>query len=110
MTFERIKEIWEDLRYVTLFPRRYDTRQGMGVDYWQAVSRRLLQTKSKVSRCAWSWYVIEYEDGHKETTRLRVIKGGLFGGMGAALYRGAVIPRMVHIGTFDHIKDIRLAF
>ena len=110
MDIERIKEIWEDLRHVTLFPRRYETRQGMDEDYWRAVNRRLIKAKGRVSNCAWQWYVIEFKDGHKETTRLRVLKGGFFSGMSAALYRGAIIPRYVDIGTFDHIKDITLAF
>ena len=108
MITERIKDIWEDLRYVTLFPRRYETLQGMGEDYWREVNHRLAQTKKRVDTCDWHWYVIEYKDGHKETTKLRVSKAGPFSG--AALYRGVIIPRHVGIGTFDHIKNIRLAF
>lgn len=110
MDIERIKEIWEDLRYVTLFPRRYETRQGLDGDYWREVMHRMGNTKKKVDCCPWHWYVIEYNDGHKETTRLRVLKGGFFSGMSPALYRGAIIPKMVCVGTYDHIKSIRLAF
>lgn len=110
MDKEGLKYFLNDLRHVTLFPRRYKTRQGMSEDYWRAVNSRLVQAKKRIDACDWHWYVIEFKDGHKETTRLRVLKGGFFSGMYPALYRGAIIPRPVIIGTFDHIKDFRLAF
>ena len=109
MDIERIKEIWEDLRHVTLFPRRYRTAKKSD-DYWRAVNRRMVKTKGRIIDCPWHWYVIEFKDGHKETTRLRVLKGGLFSGVYRSIYRGAIIPRNVSIFTFDHIKDITLAF
>lgn len=110
MDLERIKIFFEDARYITLFPRRYKTRRGMGEDYWRDVNHRLEQVKKMVDGCSWHWYVIEFKDGHRETTRLRVLKGGFFSGMYPALYRGAVYPRMVDISTFDHINEISLAF
>ena len=110
MSKEDLKYILDDLRHITLFPRRYETRQGMDAEYWREVGHRMSQVEKRVDCCPWHWYVIEYKDGHKETTRLRVLKGGFFSGMYPALYRGAIYPRMVIIGTFDHIKDIRLAF
>ncbi len=105
-----IKDIIRDLLHVTLRPRRYATPQGRTDDWWRGVMRRYANTEKRIESNYYHWYVIQYDDGHQETARLRVLQGGLFSGMTPAIYRGAVIPRMVDFGTYAHIKDMRLAF
>lgn len=102
--------MWKDLRYLTLFPRRYDTPQGKDADYWSGVSRRYAKMQKIINSSDYHWRIITYEDGHKELAYLRVLKGGLFSGKLPAIYRGLIIPHKVGHGTFSHIKDIRLAF
>ena len=99
-----------DLRHVTLFPRRYDAPRGRSADWWRGVMRRYAREEKRIESNGHGWYVIEYDDGHLETARLRVLQGGLFSGITPAIYRGAVIPRMMDFGTYAHIKDLRLAF
>lgn len=99
--------ILEDLRHITLFPKRYDNVRGLN---WSSVGLNYSRHLAKVESTPWHWYVIEYTDGHKETTYLRVLAGGLFSGKRAAIYRGLVFPRRIDIVTFSHIKYIWLAF
>lgn len=105
-----VKHIIEDLRHLTLFPRRYKAPKGRSGDWWREVMRRYANTEKRIESNYYHWYVIQYDDGHHETARLRVLQGGLFSGMTPAIYRGAVIPRMLDFGTYSHIKDMRLAF
>ena len=98
--------ILEDLRHITLFPRRYKASGPK----WSSVGLNYSRNLAKVESTPWHWYVIEYTDGHKETTYLRVLAGGLFSGKRAAIYRGLIFPRRIDIVTFSHVKDIWLAF
>ena len=104
------KQIIRDLLHITLFPRRYRTPKGRGEDWWREVMRRYANDEKRIESTCFQWYVIQYDDGHLETARLRVLQKGFFSGMTPAIYRGAVIPRLVTFGTYSHIKDIRLAF
>ena len=110
MNKEEFKNLLADLRYLTLVPRRYSTRQGLSAEYWGKVDRRYANAEKAVETSAYHWRVVEYKDGHKELTYLRVLQNGIVSGMAPALYRGLIIPRRIRLGTFDHVKDIRLAF
>lgn len=99
-----------DLRYLTLFPRRYREAVKHSADYWRAEIRRYANTEKRIECTDYQWYVLEFKDGHKELARLRVLQGGLFSGYAPAIYRGLVIPRRIGFVTFAHIENIRLAF
>ena len=109
MTRQEIKFIASELRRLTLFPRRYSSPR-MGADYWREVLRRYGNAEKRIQASESSWYVIRYVDGHEELARLRVLKDGLFSGHAPAIYRGAVIPRMVNYVTFSNVDRIRIAF
>ena len=106
----QIKDLMEDLRHITIFPRRYKSPKGRSAEWWREVMRRYANTEKRIESNYYHWYVIKYDDGHMETARLRVLQGGLFSGMTPAIYRGMIFPRMVDFGTYSHIKDLRLAF
>ena len=108
--FEKYDYILDDLRHFTLFPRSYGAVQGRSAEYWSAVSRRYSQAMARVDSTDWRWHVIQYKDGREELAYLRVLSNGFLSGRRPALYRGIVIPRRIELGTFDHIKEIRLAF
>jgi hypothetical protein len=99
--------IMADLRHMTIIPRRYDAVRKLN---WSAVGLKYSKALAGIESSPWHWYVIQYEDGRQELTYLRVLAEGLLSGKRAAIYRGLLIPRMVRIVTFSHIKEIRLAF
>lgn len=107
---KRLKSHWADIRYLTLFPRRYKPPKGLSMDCWDAVLRRYCNMEKTISSSSLRWRVIHYDDGRKELAYLRVLQGGLFSGFAPAIYRGVIIPRMVDYGTFAHIRTIELAF
>lgn len=108
---------WNDLKYLRILPKRYarpfDTIpsdiEGRA-QYWRAVSRRYGNEVKRLTCTDYHWHIITYKDGRKELAYLRAIKGGLFGGMTPAMFRGIVIPRKVSLMTFSCIKHIRFAF
>lgn len=104
------QNIIKDLRYLTLFPKRYNTPKGRSRDYWGEVDRKYGNVMKRLTHSIFRWHVIEYNDGHMELAYLRVLKGGIFSGAYPALYRGPLFPHRISIGTFSHIKDIYLAF
>ena len=99
-----------DLRYLTLFHRRYKTTRGEGGDYWRSEIRRYGDAEKRILCASTCWHVIEFKDGHKELAYLRVLRDGFFSGKGPAIYRGRFIPRRIGFATFSNITDIRLAF
>ena len=105
-----IKNMIGDLRHVKLFTRRYRSPKGKGEEWWRGVMNRYYNAEKRIDSCEHRWYVLQYEDGHLETTRLRVLQGGFFSGFSPAIYRGLVIPRLVDFATFAHVKDFWLAF
>ena len=105
----KIEHIFADLRYFTLFPRKYDVPEGMGEQYWRSVRRAYGNMEKRIQCCSYHWYVIEFKDGHKELAYLRVLQNGILSGLAPAIYRG-FIPRRISAKQFPNIKDIRLAF
>lgn len=104
------KILMDDLRKLTLFPRRYSCQQERDHAYWMEVGRRYSATMHSLV-CSWGhWRVIEYTDGHEELAYIRVLRGGFLSGMYPAIYRGTIIPHMIDYVTFSHIKRIRHAF
>lgn len=110
MTKQDIQNIMADLRYLTLFPRKYRTPRGRAADYWRGVSRSYGNAQKVIETSDYHWRVIEYRDGHRELTYLRVLKGGLLSGLYPAIYRGLIIPRRIGIATFSQVRDITPAF
>lgn len=104
-----IKNILSSLRCARLFPRRYDTPQGLKMDYWGEVLREYGNMEKYILGHSSHWFIVEYKDGNKELAYLRVLKGGMLSGKYPAIYRG-FIPRMVIYGTFCHYKSVRPAF
>ena len=111
MKKERIKYIWNDLRCVTIFPKKY-RREGTTQTeaYWRGVIGRYNNMQKLLNSSDYHWRIIEYDDGHKELAYLRVLQGGLLSGLYPAIYRGVIIPRRVRYDTFSHVRRIRLAF
>ena len=105
-----LQNIIDDLRHLTLFPRRYTTPKGRSKAYWGEVDRRYANEMKRIDSSVIRWRVIEFNDGHKELACLRVLKGGIFSGAYPAIYRGPLIPHRISLGTFSHIKNIHLAF
>jgi len=105
-----IKNMMNDFRHITLFPRRYRSPRGKSEEWWRGVMKRYFNAEKRIDSCDYQWYVLQFEDGHLETTRLRVLQGGIFSGFSPAIYRGMVIPRLVDFATFSRIKDFWLAF
>lgn len=110
MTKQDIKNIFADLRHVTIFPSRYKSLRGKGADYWSGVMREYCNTQKRIDASDFRWYVIEFMDGHKELAYLRVLRDGFFSGKAPAIYRGMLIPRRIDYVTFSHIDRVRLAF
>ena len=102
--------ILNDLRKLTLFPRRYSCPQGRDHAYWREEGRRYSNTMKALDESWGHWRVIEFTDGHEELAYIRVLRGGLLSGMFPAIYRGPIIPHMIDYVTFSHIKRIRQAF
>lgn len=110
MTKIQLQNFFADLRYFTLFPKRYDAPKGQSQEYWRNVTRSYGNMQKRIKWSYFRWYVITYDDGHKELAYIRVLCGGIFSGLSPALYRGIIIPRMIDYSTFARIKDIKIAF
>lgn len=114
------RKIWQDLRYLTLFPKRY---KGSPPDcpadrdewrkYWGRVSRKLARFTKEVQSSDQHWRVITYKDGRKELAYIKV-RTTFYVGMvnkRGQLCRGlSVFHRAVTPHQFAFIKSIRLAF
>lgn len=98
---------WQDLKYIRLFRKRYKTTHYGDADYWHKVSKAYYKFKKEVDWHYSHWYVITYNDGHKELAYFRVWR--IVIPHGGRLCRG-LIPRYFGITDYEHIKDIRLAF
>jgi len=110
MDKQEFKNFLSDLRYLTLFPRRYRTSGRRPADYWHSVFKDYKNTEKLLDSSDYHWRVLEFKDGHKELAYLRVLQDGVFSGYASAIYRGLVIPRRVDYPTFANIERIRLAF
>ena len=106
----KLRHIIADLRYLTIIPKRYKAPQGKQAYYWSKVMTDYGYEQKRIENSDYRWRVITYDDGHKELAFMRVLKGGIFTGAYAAIYRGLLIPYKVSYGTFSHIESIRLAF
>ena len=102
--------IINDLLRFKPFRKRYETERGRDSGYWSGVARRYSSALALVESLPWRWYVIAYRDGREELAYLRVLNGGLFTGKRPAIYRGAIIPHRICLGTFAHVKELRIAF
>lgn len=99
-----------DLLGMVIFPRRYPVPAGKTEDWWRGVMRRYANVEKKLDGSDFSWYVITYDDGHRETARLKVLRKGIASGMAPAIYRGVVFKSRVSFATFAHVTDIWPAF
>ena len=105
-----LKSYWNDLRCFTLFPKRYKTPQGLSAEHWHKVTREYGNMQKRLRQSDMRWRIITYDDGRRELAYLKERSGGLLTGMTPAIYRGIIFPKMIRIGQFAHIKDIRIAF
>lgn len=110
MDKQEFKNFLSDLRYLTLFPRRYRTSGRRPADYWHEVVRDYKNAEKLLDSSDFRWRVLEFKDGHKELAYLRVRQGGFLSGYASAIYRGVVFPRRIDYPTFANIDRIRLAF
>lgn len=108
MTKEELTSFLQDIRHLALVPRRYEKPPNWVS--WGNVQRKYGNAKKMLLSSDYRWRIITYDDGSKELAYLRVLKDGIFSGMYPAIYRGAIIPRMLDIVTFSHIRCIELAF
>lgn len=106
--WDNLKYILRDLRYLTLFPKKYPVPEGKGDEYWREVRRRRNEMKKVLRGTDCHWHIIEYNDGHKELTYLSCHAWGIFGA--SAIYRGLLFPRIVDFVDFANIKRIYTAF
>lgn len=106
----QLNNIIQDLRHVSLFPRRYDTPKGKDDAYWREKAGDYANYEKVLKASDLRWRVITYDDGHEELAYLRVLQGGPFSGLYSAIYRGIIFPRRIELGTWARIKDIRIAF
>ena len=104
------ENISKDIRYLTLFPRSYETPKGRSRCFWGGVDRRYANEMKRLRGSLGHWRVIEYDDGNKELAYLRVLEGGVFSGAYPAIYRGPFFPHRIGYGTFAHIRQIHIAF
>ena len=107
---KQLHYIIQDLRRVTILPRRYDTPKGKDDAYWRERNREYADYEKVLRASDLRWRVITYDDGHEELAYLRVLQGGVFSGLYPAIYRGVILPRRIELGTWARIKDIRIAF
>jgi len=105
-----LRNIFSDLRYFTLRPRRIRIAPRLGEDGWREELRRYGNAEKRILSSDFRWYVLEFKDGKKELAYLRVLQGGLLSGLSPAIYRGCIIPRRIDYVTFSGIGRIRLAF
>lgn len=110
MNKQEFKNMLADLRYLTIFPRKYRASGVRPADYWNTVVKEYKNTEKLLESSDFRWRVLEFKDGHKELAYLRVLQGGLLSGQASAIYRGLVFPRRVDYPTFAEIDLIRLAF
>ena len=110
MKLWEIRNFLSDIKYLTLFPKRYRIPQGKGAQYWRDNGFKYGCMMKKIDGSVYRWRVIEYDDGHKELAYLRVLCNGVFSGGFPAIYRGRIIPHLLTRGTFSRIKKIRIAF
>lgn len=104
------RDVIGDLLGMVIFPRRYPVPTGKAEDWWRGVMRRYANAEKKLEGSDWSWYVLTFDDGHRETTRLKVLRRGIISGMCPAIYRGVIFKRIVTFATFSHVIDIWPAF
>ena len=110
MDKQEFKNFLSDLRYLTLFPRRYRTSGRRPADYWHEVVRDYKNAEKMLDSSDFRWMVLEFADGPKELAYLRVRQGGFLSGYASAIYRGLIIPRRIDYVTFSHSDRIRRAF
>ena len=110
MNTSNIKHFFADLRYLTLFPRRYEARPGMTHADWKDLRAHYAGDMKKLANTHYRWRVITYDDGHKELVYLRVLRGGIVSGGYPGIYRGIIIPRLVKYATYSRMVESRIAF
>ena len=103
---------WADLRYLTLFPKRYGSPQGLSADEWKVIIKEFSNLHKRMRSTGYRWYVITFKDGRKELSYLKVRTGGIYSSdyfRGGVLCRG-IIPRRWHVTQYAHVESIRVAF
>ena len=103
-----LKSYWDDLRYISLFPRRYKPTKGKNEEYWRRVSRAYGNFAKAVDCSATNWYVITFKDGRKELAFFKVRRNVI--PHGGRLCRGCIFHRYWSVVQYEHTKSIRLAF
>lgn len=103
---------WADLRYLTLFPKRYGTPQGLSADDWHKLNREFGNLRKKMSGTDNRWYVITFKDGRKELSYIKVRSEGIYHNdyvRGGVLCRG-IIPRRWLVTEYANVAGIKIAF
>lgn len=111
------KYLLRDLRYATLFPKRYGMPPAVPqdrdarVEWWGAVSRSMERTTHEIYGSDCRWYVVLFKDGRKELAYLKCRRRhGKFSGRIPPLYRGWLFPVRVRHMWYAWVKSIRKAF
>lgn len=117
MDKQAIKLILRDLRYFTIFPRRYkqvpqdcpaDAKER--VEYFHKVSRAMSNQGKKIRCSCYHWYVITFKDGHKELAYLKwrtfPYEGLLVKG---AFCRGLIYHHPIDALWYSHVQSIRIS-
>ena len=99
---------WNDLRHITLFRRRYETKRGQSRSHWEKVSKDYNNFKKRVDNTDYHWYVITFKDGHKELAYFRVWRVAY--PREGRLCRGIIFPHYWSPAQYENTKEIRLAF
>jgi len=112
MDTEQLKYFFSEVRYFTLFPKRYKTtkiaERKAREDYWRKVARDYGNFKKRVDCRDWHWYVVTYKDGRKELAYFKVWR--IVNPHGGTLRRGFLFPRYWTTREYEHVSKIRLAF
>ena len=100
----------EDIKCLFRLPRRYKPPMGLNEAGWRDIVRRYSNEQKAISHSDYHWRIITYDDGRRELSYLRVLRGGFASGKYPAIYRGVIIPRRISYARFAHITNIRFAF